>query len=184
MLTAMSDEHNIEPGRPTKYQPKYCKQVVELLHAGFTEKEIADFFEVSPDTITEWKNRYPKFKEAIQTGRMKPVGKVAAKLYERAIGYTYEEVYYEKIMPEEELPGLEGTGAVTQDLYRVKVVKKYLPPDVNAQRIYLNNRASKHWGEKQQVEVTATDPEMISQAIKALTPEAIAALSKKFEEEY
>lgn len=55
--------------RPTKYQEAYAEQARKLCLLGYTDAELADFFEVSESTINKWKLDYPEFSESIKKGR-------------------------------------------------------------------------------------------------------------------
>ena len=56
-------------GRPTKYKPEYTEQAVKLSKIGATDAQIADFFEVNIDTITEWKKVHPEFSVALKEAK-------------------------------------------------------------------------------------------------------------------
>lgn len=51
-------------GRPTKYKPEYCEQVVEHMAKGFSFESFAAIVEVNIDTLYEWANVHPAFSEA------------------------------------------------------------------------------------------------------------------------
>ncbi len=55
--------------RPTKYQEAYAEQARKLCLLGYTDAELADFFEVSESTINKWKLDYPEFSESIKKGK-------------------------------------------------------------------------------------------------------------------
>lgn len=55
--------------RPTKYQEAYAEQARKLCLLGYTDAELADFFEVSEATINNWKLEYPEFLESIKRVR-------------------------------------------------------------------------------------------------------------------
>lgn len=55
--------------RPTKYQEAYAEQARKLCLLGYTDAELADFFEVSESTINKWKLDYPEFSESIKMVR-------------------------------------------------------------------------------------------------------------------
>lgn len=44
-----------EGGRPTKYKEEYTAQARKLCLLGHTDKDLADFFEVTFQTINNWK---------------------------------------------------------------------------------------------------------------------------------
>ncbi|MCV5625819.1 hypothetical protein OFN31_29725, partial [Escherichia coli] len=48
------------------YQEAYAEQARKLCLLGYTDAELADFFEVSESTINKWKLDYPKFSESIK----------------------------------------------------------------------------------------------------------------------
>jgi len=56
-------------GRPTKYRPEFCKQVIELSEQGFSITAIAGKFKVARDQLYEWAQRYPAFHDAMKTAR-------------------------------------------------------------------------------------------------------------------
>ena len=43
-------------GRPTDYKPEYCEQATKLCKLGATDAELGDFFEVTEQTINNWKS--------------------------------------------------------------------------------------------------------------------------------
>lgn len=128
-------------GAPTKYDPKYNSQVVKLCKLGATDKEIADFFEVSEDTIHEWKKVHPKFSESIKEGKVYADANVADKLYHRATGYDH---------PEVDIKVIDG------EIVKTPLTKHY-PPDTAAAIFWLKNRRKKQWRDK--IEQGFTDGE-------------------------
>jgi len=150
-------------GRPVEYKDEYNVQVEKLCKLGATDAEIADFFNVTEQTINNWKSDFPEFFESIKKGKIIADAEVAHSLHKRAIGYQYEEVTYEKIGPGDDKVevGEQGMESVKQDLYKKKVVTKEVPPDVAAQNIWLKNRrgrvgkGAQRWADK--VETGFTD---------------------------
>lgn len=55
-------------GRPTKYKPDFCKQIVSLMADGLSIEEVAYKFDVHVDTLYEWEKRHPEFSEAKKKG--------------------------------------------------------------------------------------------------------------------
>lgn len=117
-------------GRPTKYKEEYAKQVYKLCLLGMTDAELAKFFEVNADTITEWKKVHEEFSVSIREGREIADADVATKLYKRALGYEYEET---------SIKSSDDRGDETT------IHKKHMPADVRAMRIWLNNRQRHRW---------------------------------------
>lgn len=55
-------------GRPIKYSPKMCAQVIEMMSEGASKSEVAGFLNVNRDTISIWRKKYPEFDDAIGIG--------------------------------------------------------------------------------------------------------------------
>lgn len=81
-------------GRPTEYydKVKIMDQVFALARFGMSNREIAEFYEVTPETIDYWTRSKPEFRDALQRGRVESSLQVTESLYKRAVGYTYTEV--------------------------------------------------------------------------------------------
>lgn len=56
-------------GRPTKYKPEYCTQVVEFMGQGYSLTAFAAEIEVARDTVYEWESAIPDFSDAIKRAR-------------------------------------------------------------------------------------------------------------------
>lgn len=52
---------------------------------GATDKELAVIFETTEQTINAWKKQYPEFLESIKKGKDKADGRVARRLYDKAM---------------------------------------------------------------------------------------------------
>lgn len=61
-----------------------AEKLVGRLGARITD--LADFFGVVDDTITNWRNKYPTFDQAIRSAKVKQAANVANALYHKAIG--------------------------------------------------------------------------------------------------
>lgn len=119
-------------GRPTKYQKAYAEQARKLCLLGYTDAELADFFEVDEATINRWKIAHEEFCESIKKGKGVADGEVAAKLFHRATGYEH---------PEDDIRAVDGTIVITPTV-------KHYPPDTTAAIFWLKNRQSKKWRDK------------------------------------
>ena len=51
----------MKAGRPSKYKAEFAKQAAKLCRLGATDVELASFFNVSINTIDNWKARHPEF---------------------------------------------------------------------------------------------------------------------------
>ena len=57
-------------GRPSKYKSEYAETAQKLCAmGGFTDLQLAKWFEVNVDTIYQWKLRHPEFAEALKVGK-------------------------------------------------------------------------------------------------------------------
>lgn len=123
-------------GRPTKYDDIDLKLVERLCKLGLTDKQLAEALNISEATLNNWKLEHPKFLESIKEGKVIADANVAAKLYDRACGYSHKE---DKIFQYEGQPLI------------VPTIKHY-PPDTAAAFIWLKNRQPEIWRDKQEIE--------------------------------
>lgn len=77
---------------PLKYNPAYHDDWAwSLAIKGATDQDIADAFRVSRRTIIRWRQTYPSFNTACQSGKEVADAKVKKSLFERAVGFEYQE---------------------------------------------------------------------------------------------
>lgn len=117
-------------GRKTLYKESMLKQTRNLILMGYTHLQVAEFFEVSEDSIYLWKRMYPKFKKALDVTKDEYDSVVVRSLYEVATGYT------EKSRTKQ-----------TDDAGNVKIVrtKKKISPNLGAIKMWLYNRRPDEW---------------------------------------
>lgn len=123
-------------GRPTAYKDEYAEQARKLCLLGHTDAELAEFFEVSEQTINAWKKAQPAFLESIKNGKASADSEVASKLFHRATGYEH---------PEDDIRAVDGAIVITP------TIKRYAP-DTAAAIFWLKNRQRDKWRDKQEVE--------------------------------
>ena len=140
---------NSKAGAPTKYKKSYNEQSRKLCLMGYTDKQLADFFEVAESTINKWKLDYPLFSESLKAGKVIADANVTASLYDRAVGYSHIET---KVFCNQ--------GAIT-----THDVSKIYPPDPISIKYWLNNRQPDRWRERVEVEQSGMG---INDAIVAL----------------
>lgn len=136
-------------GRPTDYNIEYNDQVEKLCKLGATDKEIAEFFNVTETTINNWKNDHPEFFESIKRGKTMADSNVADRLYQRAMGFEHDS---------------EEIKVVGKEVERVPIRKIY-PPDSVAAIFWLKNRRPKDWRDKQEVAQTTEHSGSINHTI-------------------
>lgn len=123
-------------GRPSKYDSEYHpKKGYKLSLLGYTDQDLANFFEVNVDSIYEWKKKHEDFSDALKRGKTEADAKVVHSLYRRALGYTVTES--EQVMYKGGMHTLE--------------TKRKILPDVTAQIFWLKNRQPEKWRDKQEV---------------------------------
>lgn len=146
-------------GRPTKYREEYVTQGYKLALLGATDAEMAGVWGVDETTINEWKKVHPDFSQSINDGKLAADAEIAGSLYRRAKGYSHPDVH---------ISSYEGEITITD------IVKHY-PPDTQAASLWLRNRQSSKWRDKQELEHAgpggaplipdAPDPHKVAQAL-------------------
>lgn len=142
-------------GRPTKYKEEYNEQVEKLARLGATDKDLADFFDVTEQTINNWKLARDGFFESLKKGKLLADAKVASALYHRALGYEHEE---DKIFVDDGQPVI------------VPTIKHY-PPDTVAGIFWLKNRRPDLWRDKPKDDETNTSIDKLAQVIRDVMAE-------------
>lgn len=121
----------------SKYKPEYDEQGYNYCLLGAQDKQLAEFFKVTEQTINNWKKDHPTFFESLKRGKAEyDVRRVENSLLNRALGYDWEETKQED--------GTNGSKTVTTN--------KHVPADVGAIAFYLKNRDPNRWRDKQEVE--------------------------------
>lgn len=123
-------------GAPTKYSKDILDDVFNMTLLGATDKELAEHYDVTRQTIQQWKKDHAEFSYTIKKGKKYADGKVARSMYDRACGYSH---------PEEKIFCYNG------EIVRATTMKHY-PPDTAAAFIWLKNRAPDIWRDKQEFE--------------------------------
>ena len=147
-------------GGPTKYKPEYVYKAYKLCLLGHTDEDLANFFEVDVATINRWKNDFPSFCESVREGKVVADANVAEGLYKRAIGFSYDEVTFEKIDSKVHLEVTSAGDITKDDAYKKKVVTKMVVPDPGAAMNWLSNRQKDQWRNRQDI---TTDGEKLKQ---------------------
>lgn len=147
-------------GRPTDYREEYNEQAEKLCKLGFTDQELAEFFEVHVDTIYEWKSRHSKFSEAVKRGKDIADAEVAHSLHKRAVGYKYDEITYEKIDARKDGMEVDDSGDIEEtktEVFKRRIVVKEVAPDAGAAMNWLKNRQPKKWRDKNELDLRTPD---------------------------
>lgn len=152
-------------GRPTLYRDEYVDQVYRLALLGLTDAEIASYFDVEERTIHNWDDAHPAFFHSRKAGKVDADGKVAEKLYHRALGYSHEAVKI--FMP----------AGATEPVYASYT--EHYAPDTQAASLWLSNRQGGRWKLRSSQEHSGPDggPIVVEDARKPIS-ELIAPLAK------
>ncbi len=163
-----------KPGPKSSYREEYADQAMNLCRLGATDTDIARFFGVSDSTVDRWKAAQPEFLESLKKGKIHADVNVADRVYQRALGYTHDEV---RIFLD------KGNPVVVP-------YKKHYPPDTQAGIFWLKNRRPDLWREKVTAEISGPDGSPLQAQGKILpTPEVeavllrIANITKRMENE-
>lgn len=130
--TVKPNDKNKSVGRPSKYEDisKRITEIEKLLIHGFTDKELADFLNISESTLNLYKKEYPEFSESLKKAKLAADLKVVRALYERATGYEHDDLFITQYQ-----------GEIIE-----QKIKKHYPPDTAAAFIWLKNRQG--WKDK------------------------------------
>ena len=134
MAKGQGKRHNT---RAEGYREEFADQVYTLCLLGATEAILAEFFGVTVDAITKWKQSQPIFAKALRMGRVQADIRVAEALYSRAIGYKWSEQQAFKV---KDVDGNERVEVVS--------VERQVPPDTGACAFWLKNRRKDAWRDR------------------------------------
>ena len=158
-------------GRPSDYRDEFPELAYKLCLLGAIDRELADFFEVSEQTINAWKEAHPEFLESLKRGKRYADANVADRLYRRATGYSHEAVKI--FMP---------SGA-SEPVY-AKYTEHYAP-DTTACIFWLKNRRPDLWRDVQAREHTGKDGgpmETVGLSVEEKKAKALALIAETFTE--
>ncbi len=152
------------------------RQARKLAQLGATEREIAEFFEVSEKTLNTWKHQHPKFLQTLKPGKRAADERVEKSLYRRATGYSFdsEELFsYDhietKVTQDEQGKDIEQVLVKEKRALRVPIVK-HVPPDTTAAIFWLKNRRKDLWRDFKATEIS-TPPGRPLEVANALPPD-------------
>lgn len=128
----------VKESETLKFEDLDLEQVRVLAEYGHTDDFMADFFKVPATTWHSWKKSHPDFFKRLKGWKAVADDRVERALYERALGYEWEEdaVVWDKYAKERVMVRLE----------------KRLPPDPSSCFFWLKNRRKDQWREKVEVE--------------------------------
>lgn len=144
-------------GRKSEYQKEYADQALKLCLLGAIDKELAEFFSVSVQTLNKWKKDYPEFLESLKKGKNIADANVAYRLYNRAIGYNCKAT-----------KSAATEGKITDS----KEYIEHYPPDTTAAIFWLKNRQPEKWRDKKEVDANVN----LGDELEGLSDEQLQAI--------
>jgi hypothetical protein len=123
-------------GRPTLFLPEYEAVARKLCLLGATDKDLAEAFRVTEQTINNWKLAHPGFFESLKTAKSELDEQVEQSLFQRAMGYSHEAV---KIL------------TVASHVEQIPYTEHYAP-DTTACIFWLKNRQPDQWRDRHEVD--------------------------------
>lgn len=129
------------PEKPVNglFLPDMEREIQAIAMRGLSDQEIAAMFSTPYSLFKKWKKRYPDFKKAIEKGRTHADAEVLAALFKRATGKFS--------VPQTEI-------IKYKDDFETLEVQKFFPPDTEACKYWLNNRAREHWQQRSAIEAS------------------------------
>ena len=117
-------------GRPGVYDPDYHpSSAYKLCSFGMTDSDLAKYYEVSEQTIINWRNQHPEFYDSVKRGKTIADANVAHSLYKLATGYSVPQTLTFELQK----------GEFAWEVETRETIKHY-PPDTRAAELWLRNR--------------------------------------------
>jgi hypothetical protein len=155
-------------GAPPEYNARiHCKVASAVMRMGKSRRELREILNIAESTLYKWQQQHEEFAEALRACAREADAQVEASLFQRAIGYEYDE-----------LKVIDDGGR-----RRVEKTRKQVPPDVNAQNFWLRNRQADRWKEHPEPEARSTDVGLIVDFLAVIrAEEALPALGPAADE--
>jgi hypothetical protein len=123
-------------GRPSKYKPEYAEIAGKLCaKCGFTDLQLAKWFEVNVDTIYQWKLKHPEFAEALRVGKAETDDLIERSVVAHISGYYVTEDEMDRFG-------------------KVKPLRKWIPGNPHAGVKWLERRRPEQYREQKNVHHT------------------------------
>lgn len=124
----------------SKFTDEILDTVKWMVRYGLTNKQIAKELNINESTFYRWLDAHEDLRKVVTENKVYVDRIVEDSLLKRALGYEYEEVTKEQKF---------GKLVIT------KIVKKEVPADVTAQKMWLINRQPDRWGDRHNIEMKA-----------------------------
>ncbi len=143
----LAGELTVPKGKPSLYRPEHVELARRVCtYLGATTDQLADVIGVSEDAVKAWMKVHPELREAVTSGKMAADGRVAERLYARAMGWEHEAVKIFLVDEVETIENADGskTTTITKKPLHVPYIER-VPPDTTAATYWLNNRQKSYW---------------------------------------
>jgi len=133
-------------GRPLKYHDNFPEIARRLLSYGFTDKQVYETLGVTEQCGIQWRKKYPEFQKVFEEHHENIILQVENSLFKKALGYEYDEKYYEPIYDKK-------TGKNTHKMKLSRVIKKHVPPSDSAIQFALSNIYSEKYQDRKNISI-------------------------------
>lgn len=120
------------------YDKEYHRQVVELAHKGYTDKEIIKSLSLNPTTLSNWKKEHEELSKDLDLIRRQVARSLEKSLFKLARGYTYVETEEQYIV--------DADKNIISDK-KIRKTRKHCPPDAKALQLILASYDKEKYGE-------------------------------------
>ena len=149
-------------GRPLLWSNGFPQIAFEMALLGAEDKDIARAFGVSKDQFLKWVENKAELAQALSEGKLLADSKVAASLYKRATGFSYEE---------------EVLHVIKGEVVR-SVVTKHVIPDPWSAHKWLSARQPQLWTDTSKSETTHTNININKFDFNGLSTEELQLVEK------
>lgn len=118
-------------------------KIGQWVESGATDKEVAEKLGISYSTYRKYKTVSVALKGVIATAKDKKNEEVEKALFKNCLGYEYTKEVVTKV--KEEVLAEDGETILSKERVVVSEVKEYSPPNLSAQKYWLNNREKMKW---------------------------------------
>ena len=158
----MKRSGNGKAGRPVLWRSGFPLIAYEMALLGAEDKDIARAFGVSKDKFLQWVESKPELREALDEGKIIADSKVAASLYKRAVGFSFQE---------EVLHVIKGQVVRT-------IVTKHVIPDPWSANKWLSARQPQLWADVSKSETPHTNININKFDFNGLSTEELQLVEK------
>jgi hypothetical protein len=151
----------------TKVKP-YLEEISEYHKAGYSEKSIAKYLDVSYVSFLKYKNKYTEFADCLNSGREGLIEEIERSIYKRALGkYTSTKIeQFFDIVDGEEV------------LVRKKITTETLPPSESMLKYVAQNLSDKWKEHSSEIQAEPKETIYFVDSIDKIPKEELLSLEK------